>query len=233
MIQEIASALAESWRNFATAFAHFVPRLIAAAIIFTLGGVVATLARVAIERLLGWLRFQRVTQRTGADEMLRAADLPNAGRVVATLVFWIVWIGFTLSAVDALQWEPLQGLVQTFVWFVPRFLVALLILAAGFLIGNLVWRATLLASVNAGLPGARILSNALRLVVIAIAVVMAVEQVGLATRVVLTAFAIAFGAMMLALAIAFGLGGRDAATRLIEQHFKHRNSHDSDVAPHL
>ena len=127
--------------------------------------------------------------------------------LVAKIVFWIVWMGFVVSAVDALQFGPLQGLVQQFFLFVPRLLLALLVLALGFLVGNFVWRGTLLASVNAGLPGARLLSGTLRLLVIAIAVVMALEQLGLATAVVLTAFAIAFGALMLGLAIAFGLGG--------------------------
>ena len=233
MIQEIADALVQSWRNFATAFVLFVPRLVAATIIFAGGFVVAILARRGVRALLGWLRFDRLALRTGASEMLRVADLPSAELLVAKIVFWIVWLGFIVSAVDTLQFGPFQGLVEEFFRFVPRFLVALLVLALGFLVGNFLWRATLLASVNAGLPGARLLSGALRLLVIAIAVVMALEQLGIATTVVMTAFAIAFGALMLGLAIAFGLGGRDAARDLLEQHFKARKERETDAAPHL
>jgi hypothetical protein len=233
MIQEIANALAESWRSFATGFAHFVPRVIAAIIIFALGLLVAAAARVVVDRLLGWVHFDRLAQRTGAEEMLRVAELPGAARLVAQVVFWVVWIAFIVSAVDALQLRFLEGLVQGFFWFVPRLLVALVVLAMGFLIANFVWRATLLASINANLPGARLVSGALRLLVIAVAVVMALEQIGLATGVALTAFAIVFGAMMLGLAIAFGLGGRDAAARLLEQHFGSREDRTSDVEPHL
>jgi len=69
--------------------------------------------------------------------------------------------------------------------------------------------------------------------VIAIAVLMALEQLGLATSVVLTAFAIAFGALMLGLAIAFGLGGRDAAKHLIERQLQAKQERDADAAPHL
>ena len=123
------------------------------------------------------------------------ADMPTAEVLIAKIVFWIVWIGFIVSAVDTLQFAPFQGLVDEFFRFVPRFLVALLVLSLGFLVGNFLWRATLLASVNAGLPGARLLSGALRVLVIAIGVVMALEQLGLATAVVLTAFAITFGAL--------------------------------------
>jgi len=69
--------------------------------------------------------------------------------------------------------------------------------------------------------------------VIAIGVVMALEQLGLATAVVLTAFAIAFGALMLGLAIAFGLGGRDAARQLLERQLAAKKERDMDAAPHL
>jgi hypothetical protein len=233
MIQEIADALAQSWHNFATAFVQFVPRFIAAAIIFAAGFVFALLARRAVHRLLEWFGFDRLAHRTGASEMLRVADMPSAQLLVAKTVFWLVWIGFIVSAVDTLQFTPFQGLVEEFFAFVPRFLVALLVLALGFLVANFVWRATLLASVNAGLPGARLLSGTLRLLVIAIAVAIALEQLGLATAVVLTAFAISFGALMLGLAIAFGLGGRDAARQLLAQHFTTRDTRETDVAPHL
>ena len=233
MIQEIADALVQSWRNFATAFVQFVPRLVAALIIFAGGFVIALVVRRAIQRFLTWMDFDRLTVRSGASEMLRVAEMPTAEVLIAKIVFWIVWIGFIVSAVDTLQFGPFQGLVQEFFSFVPRVLLALLVLALGFLVGNFVWRATLLASVNAGLPGARVLSGTLRLLVIAIAVVMALEQLGLATTVVLTAFAIAFGALMLGLAIAFGLGGRDAARQLLEQHLQAHEAREPDATPHL
>ena len=233
MIQEIAEALAQSWSNFTGAFVLFVPRLVAATIIFAGGFVVAVLARRIVRNTLVWLQFDRLAARSGASELLRVAEMPSADLLVAKIVFWIVWMGFVVSAVDALQFGPLQGLVQQFFLFVPRLLLALLVLALGFLVGNFVWRGTLLASVNAGLPGARLLSGTLRLLVIAIAVVMALEQLGLATAVVLTAFAIAFGALMLGLAIAFGLGGQDAAQQLLDQHLRAKREQGRDATPHL
>ena len=233
MIQDIADALVQSWQNFARAFVLFVPRLVAATIIFAGGLVVSLIVRRAIQRLLVWLRFDRLSLRAGASEMLRKAEMPTAEVLVGKMVFWIVWIGFIVSAVDTLQFRPFQGLVGEFFRFVPRFLVALLVLALGFLLGNFLWRATLLSSVNAGLPGARLLSGGLRILVIAIGAVMALEQLGLATTVALTAFAITFGALMLGLAIAFGLGGKDAARQLIEQQFRAKKERDTDAAAHL
>jgi len=233
MIQDIGEALVQSWRNFASAFVLFVPRLVAATIIFAGGFLIAALARRVVRRVLGLAHFDRLSLRTGASEMLRIAEMPTAEVLVAKIVFWIVWIGFIVSAVDTLQFTPFQGLVGEFYRFVPRFVLALLVLALGFLVGNFLWRATLLSSVNAGLPGARLLSGALRVLVIAIGAVMALEQLGLATTVALTAFAITFGALMLGLAIAFGLGGRDAAKELIEQQLRAKKAREADAAPHL
>jgi hypothetical protein len=233
MIQDIGDALVQSWRNFASAFVLFVPRLVAATIIFAGGWVIAALVRRAVYRVLAWARFDRLSMRTGASEMLRIAEMPTAEVLVAKIVFWLVWIGFIVSAVDTLQFKPFQGLVGEFFRFVPRFIVSLLVLALGFLVGNFLWRATLLSSVNAGLPGARLISGALRVLVIAIGAVMALEQLGLATTVALTAFAITFGALMLGLSIAFGLGGRDAAKQLIEQRLRAKKEPSADAAPHL
>src|SRR5262245_16896110 len=122
MIQEIADALLQTWRNFASAFALFVPRLLAAAIIFALGLIIALVVRRAVQRVLVWIRFEQLSTRSGASEMLRAADMPAPEQLIGQLVFWIVWIGFLVSAIDALQFAPFQGLVHEFFRFVPRFL---------------------------------------------------------------------------------------------------------------
>src|SRR5713101_3504418 len=100
MIQDIIDALAQSWHSFATAFVQFVPRLVASTIIFAGGLLVSLVVRRAIQRLLTWVRFDRLSLRTGASEMLRTAELPAADVLVGKVVFWIVWIGFIVSAVD-------------------------------------------------------------------------------------------------------------------------------------
>jgi hypothetical protein len=233
MIRQIADALAASWANVATGVALFVPRLLAALIIIAVGWILAAVVRGIVRRLLAWVQFDRLVERTGASEMLRVAELPRAEILLAEVTFWVIFVGFMLSGVDALEFRALEGMVAGFVRFVPRFVLSLVILAFGMLIANFVWRATLLAAVNGGLPSARLVAGAMRLLVVAISVAMALEQLGLGTTVVLTAFAIAFGAVMLGLAIAFGLGGRDIARHLLEQQVRSRERRDSDVTPHL
>lgn len=207
--------------------------MIAALLIVLAGWVLAALCRALVRRLLAWLRFDRLAERAGATELLAASKMPRAETLLAGLVFWGVWIGFLVAGVEALQIRSLLVIVSGLVSFLPRLLLALVILALGFLLANLLWRTALLAAVNARTPSARLLAGGLRLLVIAIASTMALDHLGLARGVVLTAFAITFGAVMLGLGLAFGLGGRDLARRMLEEQFAPRPRGEEDAARHL
>ena len=233
MLQEIADALAQSWRNFAAAFAQFVPRLIAALIILTLGFLVAAVARWLVARLLEGLGFERLALRTGASDMLRVAEMPGAQVLVAKIVFWLVWIGFMLSGVDVLGFTALEGMVRGFAQFVPRLLVAIVILVLGVVVANFAWRATLIAAVNARVPSPRVVSGAVRALVLILAGAMALDQIAVARTIVLTAFAIAFGAVMLGLAIAFGVGGGGIARRILDHWFPEHPRSEREEFRHL
>jgi hypothetical protein len=117
--------------------------------------------------------------------------------------------------------------------FVPRLLVAIAILVVGFVAANFAWRATLLTAVNGRLPSPRLLSGAVRWLILLLAGAMALDQIALARTIVLTAFAIAFGALMLGIAIAFGIGGGGIARRILEQQFPERQRSGADEMSHL
>ena len=193
MIQEIADALVQSWQ-----LRHRVRAVRAATRRrdhhLRRGCVWRSSSAALSTALLGWASIACRCARRERDAA--QADMPTAEALIAKIVFWIVWIGFIVSAVDTLQFEPFQGLVEEFFRFVPRFLVALLVLAIGFLVGNFLWRATLLASVNAGARRAPAERHAAR----------PRDRhrrrdgaraAGTGHAVVLTAFAITFGALML------------------------------------
>ena len=131
--------------------------------------------------------------------------------MLARLVFWVLWITFILFGLEALQIPALQEEISGLFRVLPQIIVALVILFVGVLIANFVSRATLLAAVNANSPSPRLISTVVRFVIIALAVTMALERVGLGRGVVLIAFSTFFGAIMFGLALAFGLGGRDLA----------------------
>jgi hypothetical protein len=136
------------------------------------------------------------------------------------MTFWVVWAAFMLSGLEALGLSGTEDLASGFVLLLPRLVVGIIILVVGLIAANFAWRATLLAAVHADLPSARLLSAGVRWLIIALTVSMALEQIGVAETILLTALAIAFGGVMLGVAIAIGIGGGPVARRLIERQFR-------------
>jgi hypothetical protein len=223
MIEVIAGAVGQAWANFIGGIAAYLPRALATLAIVLVGWLIALILRWVVRAALEWARFDALADRAGVSPVLRTADLPRASGLVASILFWIVWIGFLLSGVDALGFAALDGIVEGFVQFVPRLLLALSIVLGGFAFANFAWRATLLAAVNARLASARVLAGGVRYLILILAVAMALEHVAVARQVVVIAFTIAFGAVMLGLAIAFGVGGGPLAKRLLERQFVERS----------
>jgi hypothetical protein len=233
MVEAIVDALRETGMVYLGALKAFLPRVLATVSIVVVGWLIAMILQLVTRHVLGWVRFNALAQRTGAADVLKKVDLPLANVLTAKVVFWIVFVGFVLSGLDTLGFPGVDSLMTEFVRFVPRFLVALVILMAGLLAANFAWRATLLAAVNARLPSARLVSGGVRFLIVVMAVAMALEQLAVARAVVLTAFAIAFGALMLSVAIALGVGGAPIARRLLERNFPEPEGRDTDAASHL
>lgn len=219
MTDMLFRALQQAASNFIATARVLSSRAIITAAIIVVGWGIAALCRWLTRHALARLGFDRFCERQGLADTLRGAQLPAAGVLASTAIFWIVWVGFLLSGVDVLGFAPLHGLVESFARFVPRLLTGIVILVVGFVLANVAWRATLLAAVNAKVPSPRILSGAVRSLVLLLTTAMALDQVAVASTIVLTAFAITFGAVMLGLAIAFGVGAGDMARQVLERWF--------------
>ena len=223
----------QTLHTFSLMVTRFLPRLLAMVIIVVVGWVFAWLVRVILPRLLGLVRFNSLFDRAGVANLLAKAALPTPSELLARLVFWVLWITFVLFGLEALQIPFLQEEIAGLFRILPQIFVALVILFAGVLIANFVSRATLLAAVNADSPSPRMISVVVRFVIIALAVTMALERVGLGRGVVLVAFSTFFGAIMFGLALAFGLGGRDLAKRMLERRFSEEKKEEDQGISHL
>jgi len=215
IIGELSQALHEMARDFA----HFLPRVIVMLILALVGWVIAYAVKVVLRSLLRLVKFDKLSENAGASQLLSKAALPSATEMLSRFVFWVAWLGFILLGVSVLGILGLQEQVARFFLFLPRLFVALLILFFGLLAASFFSRAALLAAVNANVPSPRVLSLALRTLIIVFVLSIVFEELGLAEQTTLVAFGIAFGALMLGLAIAFGMGGRDLARRFLEKRF--------------
>jgi hypothetical protein len=215
IIRNLSGAL----RAISEIAAQLVPRLLAMAIILVVGWVVAWIIEAILRRLLVLVRLNRLFETKGVTRLLTEAALPSPAEIISRIVFWAVWVSFMLVGVNTLGIVALQREISSFVSLLPQFVVALLIIFFGFLAANFLSRAALLAAVNANSPSPRLFSSFVRFLILLFAVTMALERIGLGRGVVLVAFAVSFGAIMMGLAIAFGLGGRNVARRILERRF--------------
>jgi hypothetical protein len=219
MREMIVSELSQAIHELVQEFAHLLPRLLVMLIIVAVGWVIAYLVKATLRSTLRLLKFDRLSEDAGAAQLLNKAALPSSTELLSRLVFWVVLLGFILLGINALGVIALEEDISRFFLFLPRLFVAVLILFFGMFASSFFSRAVLLAAVNANLRSARILSYSMRVVIVVLSVSMAFEELGVAENTILAAFSIVFGALMLGLAIAFGMGGRDLARQFLERRF--------------
>jgi hypothetical protein len=219
MWKMIVSELMQATQELARGFAHILPRIIVVVIMALVGWVVAYLAKVILRSILKLIKFDKLSENAGASQLLTKAALPSATDLLCRFVFWVAWLGFILLGVQALGIVGLQEQIAKFFLFLPRLFAALLIVFFGLLGATFLSRAALLAAVNANFPSPRLLSVSVRTIIIIFVLSMAFEEVGVAEQTVLVAFGVAFGALMLGLAIAFGTGGKELAQQFLEKRF--------------
>ena len=233
MRELIIAELSQVLEEMARGFAHYLPRLIVMLILALAGWLIAYVAKIILRSILRLIQFDRLSENAGASQLLNKAALPSATEVLSRFVFWVVWLGFILLGVSVLGILGLQEQVAKFFIFLPRLFVAMFIFFFGLLAATFFSRAVLLAAVKANLPSPRCLSLAVRTVIIVFVLSIVFEELGLAEQTMLVAFGIVFGALMLGLAIAFGLGGRDLAQAFLERRFLRisKDENEDELSP--
>jgi small-conductance mechanosensitive channel len=222
MRETILQGLTQAYENLVHMIADFLPRLVVMLTIILAGVVIAYLLKLVVRSILHVTKLDRISEEAGASHVLRKAALPSMTEFLSRSIFWITTLGFILLGISVLQIAELQEQISRLFQLLPQIFVAILILFVGVLAANFLSRAALLTAVNAGYRSPRLWSGLIRFVIWILAISMALEQVGLARETVVAAFSIAFGAVMLAIAIAFGFGGRDLARQTLERYLGSR-----------
>jgi hypothetical protein len=233
MREMIISELSQAVQDLARGFAHYLPRFIVMLILAFAGWAAAFVVKVILRSILRLIQFDRLSENAGASQLLKKAALPPASEVVSRFVFWLVWLGFILLGVSVLGIFGLQEQIGKFFFFLPRLFVAMFILFVGLLAASFFSRAALLAAVNANVPSPRVLSLSIRSIIIVFVLSIVFEELGIAEQTMLVAFGIAFGALMLGLAIAFGIGGKDLAQQFLEKKFlrAQKEENEDELSP--
>lgn len=192
----------------------FLPRLAAALGILMVGLAIAKMVERGTDLALHRIGFDRWMQEGGVTEALeRAGTTLDPSSVVAKLVFWMMMLLVILLAAAALGIAAVSVLFGEMIAYIPSVITAVIVLVIGTLLGEFV-KYLVLASAGA-LPGAVNLARAAKAAVILLAVFMALEQLDIAQDIVLVFFMAVVGAVALAAALAFGLGGREVAGEIM------------------
>jgi mechanosensitive ion channel-like protein len=224
----------ESIQGVGSRLAALIPNILTMLLLLVMGLALGALARAAVVRILRAVRFNARCERWGVQQALaRAAIFREPERLAGSLVFWGIFLLFAMMGIDALALPGMRGATSVAVQLIPNVLAAVLMLVVGWLLANFVANAVLIGSVNARIAEARLLARAVRWGVLTFTMASVLTQLGIGREMVMLAFGLTFGGIVLAFALAFGLGARDLARNLLERRFRHRENAPDDEISHL
>jgi hypothetical protein len=229
-VNDWGEALMTSLTGALMMFMGAIPKVLAFAVILIIGWIVASALAGAVAALLRTVRFNDLAERAGLASFVRnmGANTDSAG-LLATITKWFVRLIVLVVAFDALGLPAVSAVLQQLLLWLPNLVVALVMLVIGGLAANALYNLVRGATTSAGFSNPDLLANIARMAIWAFAIIVAVNQLGIATTLVNTLFMATVGALALALGLAFGLGGRDTAAEIVRNWYRS----SQQVAPKL
>jgi len=205
----------------------YVPALFGALVILFAGYLLARLLEKGTDRLMRRIHFNQILEKGGVMQAVeRSGSHVNPTRVAGSLVFWFVMFAVMLVAANALGLQSLANVFSELVSYIPSVIASIVIMIVGIVLGGFV--GGLIMASAGGLRGGPTLARAGKGGVIMLATFMALQELGVATEIVTTAFAILFGAIALALSLSFGLGNRELAGEVTRNWYRrYRDERDA------
>jgi len=221
---EWGNLIVEPVTQMLTRIMAYLPVLLGALVILIVGWLVAKAIKRIVDWLLKLIRFDALADKAGISEILKKGNLKiSAGEVISSLVYWLIVIMVLVMTVDALGLPKASDVLASLFAYVPRVIAALLVLVVAMFLASFVSGIVRTAAGNANLPKPEMFAGISQWAIIIFAVTISLEQLGIASLLVTATFNIILGGVCLALAIAFGLGGKDTVAKYLEE-LKKRHS---------
>lgn len=209
--------------------AEFVPRLGLAVAVLIAGWLLAKVARFATVRALHAVNFNVLTERGGLDAFLRQGGIQtDTSEILGWLVYWLVILAALIIGFNGLGLTYVTELLRQAVLFVPKVIVALLILAFGTYFARFIGNSVIAYCKNIGMQDAALLGKLAQYAIVTFVVLIALDQVNVGGEFVRESFLIILAGVVFALALAFGLGAQKWAAGHIERWWP---QHDKDERP--
>jgi flagellar biosynthesis protein FliQ len=213
----------EPMRVFLVQVGDFLPRLALALVVILLGWFLAKGARFAITKGLRAVNFHVVTQRAGLDGFLRDGGIrADTTEILGLMVYWLVILGALVIGFNSLGLIYVTDLIGRVILFVPKVMVALLVLAFGAYFARFIANAITAYCKNVHIQDAELLGRLAQYAILTFVVLIALDQVNIGGDIVRQSFLIILAGVIFALALAFGLGGKEWAAELLERWWPRR-----------
>lgn len=224
----------EPLRAFLIQIGAYLPRVLLAVAVVLLGWLLAKAARFTVERGLHAVNFHVLTGRAGIDNFLRQGGMAtDASGLLATLAFWLIVLASLTIAFNALGLAYVTDLLSRVLWFIPNVIVALVIVAFGAYFAKFLGDAVTSFGRQSGMQDSLLLGKLAQGAVLLFVVLIALDQVKVGGDIVRQSFLIILGGVVFALALAFGLAGKDWAAERIEEWWPRRDAHRTPRPPEV
>jgi len=216
-----------------TGVANLLPKLVAFLVAFLIAAIFAWLAGFLVRRFLRGIDFDETMARWGLFGPQEALPVSSPTLLISRIVHWIVIFFGLLIGVAAFDATLTSRLIGEISAYLPNVAVAIILFLAGAAAARYFARAILIGAVNMNLQHAKFLSVGVKWLVLVLFSAMSLNHLGIGGRIVDEAFTILFGGIVLALALAFGLGAKDAVSRALERQPEPRKTESKETFQHL
>src|ERR1700730_591809 len=224
MWEEVHRIIGQATPHIVNQIANFLPGVVVSLALLIGAGIVAALARRLVARAVRGLDSNRRAEQLGLSMLADWSASRSPSQVIARIVQWTILILGLLVALTALDATmPSQFALSVF-QYLPHLLAALLIFVVRSLTARFLARSLLISAVNMQIHSARLLSLAVKWLVQIVAVAMALDHLGIGRSILLLAFGLLFGGIVLAMALAIGLGAKETVERALERQFREPGS---------
>ncbi len=210
-------SLNQFWQQVAT----FFPKLLAVIVILFFGWLMAKVARIAAKRFLKLVKFDQFSGKSGLESFLKNDDFDvSLSGIISQVIYWLVILLFVITGANALGLTDVAVMLNHLANYLPKIIVAIVVLIFGTLLSRFINRLVFAWLHSIKFEGALTISTSAEYLVQIFALFVALEQLDIGTQLLTALFIIMFGAVFLALAIAFGLGGKEWAAKIINERQK-------------
>lgn len=219
LLEPLMETLRATWAQIQT----FAPKVLGALLLLTAGWLLAQLVRRLVIRLLRALRVEAAAERAGIEDFLLKGGVRfTTVTLIGQILYWGILLVVVLAVFNVLGVPVPASTIEQVVGYLPNVLVAVIIAIFGSLLARFVRGVVQTYLNNVGVEGAAALSMLTQGALLAFVGTLVLNQLRIGGAVLVSGFQLAFGGLCLALALAFGLGGRDWAARLIDRTWKSR-----------